>query len=89
MTIDQEIRVTPSNIATDVFCDVCKINEYRYKKQDKLVCKWCHDRLEFPHLAEKSDQELDQMRIDNLNTIKDTARNSIVNAANISSIGFK
>lgn len=89
MTTDQAIRVTPSNIATDVFCDVCKINEYRYKKQNKLVCKWCHDRLEFPHLAEKSDQELDQMRIDNLNTIKDTAKNSIVNAANISSIGFK
>lgn len=89
MTTDQDIIVAPSKVTTDGFCEVCNINEYRYKKQSKLVCKWCHDRLESPHLAEKSDQELDEMRNDNLKKLMDATRNSIVNVTNISGIGFK
>ena len=89
MTTEEQLRITPSQVATDVFCDVCKVNEFRYKKHDKFVCKWCHDRLESPHLADKSDQELDEMRIDNLKRVTDTARNSVINMNNISGIGFK
>lgn len=43
-------------------CVKCKTNEAKYKRRDiDKLCKYCWDRLEYPNLAEKTDEEIQQL----------------------------
>ena len=54
-------------------CTICKKNPRRYIwKTKRNICRNCWDRLEFPHLKDKTDDELDAMYAMPIKNVRNT-----------------